>query len=127
MEQTFLTIGDDHACRASWREYQKARDALKRADRDLGETVAFLAASLTTVTAIQAVTTIALDKLGLPQAMLLFAFKIYLAIFLLVLLLGLLRAIRAMVRRARAERNIDQTKKGVVQYCPIDQWAKLAE
>ncbi len=127
MEQTFITKGDDHACRASWREYQQARDALKRADRDLGETVGFLVASLTTVTAIQAVITIGLDKLGLPSATLLVAFQAYLAVFLLVLLLGCARATRAMLRRARAEREIDRTKKGVVQFCPIDQWTQLAE
>ncbi len=46
--------GKVHACKASQRGYQQACDRLKRAERDLAETTAFIAAALTTVTAVQA-------------------------------------------------------------------------
>src|SRR5688500_13648970 len=100
-----------HACKASRRGYQQARDHLRRAERDLGETAAFIAASLTTVTAIQAVVTVARDKLELSKDILQLAFQGYIAVFLLILLLGAVRVRSAIHRRTQAEREIDQTKK----------------
>ena len=116
-----------HACKASQRGYQQARDRLKRADRDLGETAAFIAASLTTVTAVQAVISVAKDKLELSQEVLQLAFHIYIAAFVLILLLGAVRGRRAIRRRAQAEMDIDQSKKGIFEFCPMDQWPKLEE
>ena len=98
------TRGREHACKASLRNYQLAHDCLKRAERDLAETVAFIATSLTTATALQAVITVANDKLGLS-----------------------LEVSSAMRRRARAEREIDQTKKALFEFCPMDQWPQTGE
>lgn len=116
-----------HACKASRRGYQQARDRLRRADRDLGETAAFIAASLTTATAIQAVITVANDKLELPREILQYAFHGYVAVFMLILLCGALRIRTAIRRRAQAERDIDQTKKGIFEFCTTDQWPKSEE
>src|SRR5215213_10451224 len=87
-----------HACKASQRGYQLACDRLKRAERDLAETAAFMVASLTTVTAIQAVVSIARDKLELSKEILQFAFQGYVVVFLLIFLFGALR-IRSAIRR----------------------------
>jgi cytochrome c biogenesis protein CcdA len=119
--------GRIHACKASRRGYQQARDRLRRANRDLGETAAFIAASLTTVTAIQAVISIANDKLGLSREILQLAFNGYIAIFILILLLGAFRASNALHRRAQAEREIDQTKKGIFEFCSADEWPQAEE
>src|SRR5215211_3515713 len=126
-----LTVGqnhssraDGHACKASLRGYQQARDHLKRAERDLAETAAFIAASLTTVTAIQAVITVARDKLELSKEILQLAFQGYAAVFLLILVLGALRVSHAIRRRTQAERDIDQTRKGIFEFCEPDQWHK---
>jgi hypothetical protein len=116
-----------HACKASWRGYELARDRLKRADRDLGETAAFIAASLTTVTAIQAVISIAKEQLELSNQVLQLAFNGYITIFILILLLGSFRARSAMQKRARAERDFDQAKKGILKFCPMDQWPEGKE
>ncbi len=120
-------LGDLHACRASRRNFQQARDRLRRANRDLGETAAFIAASLTTVTAIQAVITIAKEKLELSKEILKVAFDSYIVILILIFLLGALRANSALRRRARAEREIDQTKKGIFDFCAVDEWLKIEE
>ena len=109
------------------REYQQARDHLKRAERDLGETAAFIAACLTTVTAIQAVITVAKDKLELSKDILQLAFQGYVAIFLLILILGTLRVSNAIRRRTSAEREIDQTRKGIFEFCDPDQWLQAEE
>jgi hypothetical protein len=61
------SLGNKHARKAYMRLYHHACDQFKRADRDLGETAAFVAASLTTATAIEAVMTVANDKLGLSK------------------------------------------------------------
>jgi hypothetical protein len=129
-----LTIGQNHqpkaeihACKASRRGYQQARDHLRRAERDLGETAAFIAASLTTVTAIQAVVTVARDKLELSKDILQLAFQGYIAVFLLILLLGAVRVRNAIRKRTQAEKEIDQTKKGIFEFCPTDQWPKPEE
>jgi hypothetical protein len=134
MPVKMMTIGqkqpskaEGHACKASLRGYQQARDHLKRAERDLAETAAFIAASLTTVTAIQAVITVARDKLELSKEILQLAFQGYAAVFLLILLLGSLRVSQAMRRRTWAEKDIDQTRKGIFEFCDEDQWRKTVE
>jgi pyruvate formate-lyase activating enzyme-like uncharacterized protein len=127
LEETQQSKGKLHACKASQRGYQQARDRLKRAERDLAETAAFIAASLTTVTAIQAVISIAKDKLELSKEVLQLAFQGYVAVFILIFLLGALRVRSAIRRRTRAEKEIDQTKKGIFEFCPTDQWPKPEE
>lgn len=116
-----------HACKASQREYQLACDRLQRAERDLAETAAFMAASLTTVTAIQAVIGIAKDKLELSNEILKLAFQGYVAIFILIFLLGAWRIRGAIHRRSQAEKDIDQTKKGIFEFCEAPQWPKSEE
>jgi len=121
------TKGNAHACKRSWRNYQHALDCFKRAERDLGETFAFIAASLTTVTAVQAVITIARKELDWSTEILQIAFQSYIAVILLIMLVGLIRASSALWRRARAERDIDQTKRALFEFCPMDQWPKVEE
>ena len=111
---------DSHACRAYQHVYEQARDHLRRAERDLAETAAFIAASLTTVTAIQAVITIANDKLELPMHVLRMAFWGYGGIFLLIFVVGGLRVRTAMRRRTLAEQEMDQAKKGMFVFCPVE-------
>jgi cytochrome c biogenesis protein CcdA len=118
------TKGKIHACKASQRGYQQACDRLKRAERDLAETAAFIAGSLTTVTAVQAVITLARKELELPMQFLQWAFQGYIAIFLLIFVLGAVRVSRAIRKRTQAEWEIDQTKKGIIEFCPLDQWPK---
>jgi hypothetical protein len=125
--QSLQPRGQVHACKAFRRDYQKAHDLLKRADRDLAETAAFIAASLTTVTAVQAVISIAKDDLGLSKEVLQLAFHSYITIFILIFVLGAFRAKSAISRRAQAEKDIDQAKKGISEFCPMDQWPKLDE
>jgi hypothetical protein len=115
------------ACRNSQRSLWHARDCLRRANRDLGETAAFVAASLTTVTAIQAVINIANDKLEFSKDILHVAFDGYIMILVLIFVWGAFRANSAIRRRARAEREIDQAKKKVFDFCPIDEWPKVDE
>ena len=118
---------EDHACKASRRAYEQACDHLRRAERDLAETAAFIAASLTTVTAIQAVISIAKDQLELSKDVLQIAFQGYVVIFALILLLGAVRIRGAIHRRTRAEKEIDQTKRGIFEFCPMEQWPKPEE
>lgn len=115
------------ACRNSQRSLGHARDCLRRANRDLGETAAFIAASLTTVTAIQAVISIANDKLELPNNILRIAFDGYLVILVLIFIYGTFRANNAIRKRTRAEQEIDQAKKKIFDFCPIDEWPKTEE
>lgn len=124
LEENQPSKGQLHACKASQRGYQLACDRLKRAERDLAETAAFIAASITTVTAIQAVISLAKDKLDLSTEVLQLAFQSYVALFILILLLGALRVRSAIQRRTQAEKEIDQTKKGIFEFCPTDQWPK---
>jgi hypothetical protein len=116
-----------HACKASQRGYQLACDRLKRAERDLAETAAFIAASLTTVTAIQAVISLARDKLELSTDVLKLALQGYVVFFILIFLLGALRIRGAIQRRTQAEQEIDQTKKGIFEFCEPPQWPKPEE
>jgi len=116
-----------HACKASWRDYQEARESLKRAERDLGETTAFIAASLTTVTALQAVISIAKDKLEFSKEILQLAFQGYVAVFVLILLFGAVRVAGAIHRRTLAEKEIDLTRKGIFEFCDEDQWPRIEE
>jgi hypothetical protein len=127
LEQSLKSRGNVHACRASQRDFQQARDRLKRANRDVGETAAFLAASLTTVTAIQAVISLANKELELSREILQLAFLVYIAVFVLLLVLGTLRVAHALHRRARAEREIDRTKKGIFDFCSVEEWPGIEE
>ena len=127
VSQNHQKIAGMHACKASLRGYQQARDHLKRAERDLAETATFIAASLTTVTAIQAMITVARDKLELSKEILQLAFQGYVSVFLLILLLGALRVRDAMRRRTQAEKDIDQTRKGIFEFCDPDQWHKAED
>lgn len=120
-------LAETHACKAYRLLYEQAREHLRRAERDLGETAAFIAGSLTTVTAIQAVISIAKDKLELSKDILQLAFQIYVAVFILILLLGGLRIRNAIRRRTQAEREIDQAKKGIFEFCPEDPLPKSEE
>jgi len=104
-------------CRVSRRNLEQANDRLKRANRDLGETAAFVAASLTTVTAVEAVINIAVTQIHLSMEILRVAFDVYMAIFLIIFLWGAFRAQGALHKRARAEREIDQSKRGVFEHC----------
>ncbi len=123
-EEDHQSKGKLHACKASQRGYQQACDRLKRAERDLAETAAFIAASLTTVTAIQAVVSVAKDKLELSKEVLQLAFQGYVVIFILIFVLGALRIRGAIHRRTEAEKDIDQTKKGIFEFCPPENWPK---
>lgn len=112
----------------SQQRFWQARARLRRVNRDLGETAAFIAASLTTVTAIQAVISIAAgDKFEWSSDILQFAFGGYIVLLVLIFVLGAFRANKAIRRRARAEQEIDQTKKGIFDYCPIDEWPRDEE
>jgi hypothetical protein len=119
--------GKVHACKASQRGYQQACDHLKRAERDLAETAAFIAAALTTVTAVQAVISLARDKLELSKEVLQLAFQGYIVVFILIFLLGALRIRWAIRRRTQAEKEIDQTKKGIFEFCDLPQWPRPEE
>jgi hypothetical protein len=126
-DENHRSIANTRACKAYRRTQQQAGDHLRRAERDLAETAAFIAASLTTVTAIQAMVTVARDKLELSKEILQMAFQGYIAVFLLIFLLGALRIRNAMRRRTQAEKEIDQAKKGIFEFCPTDQWPKPEE
>ncbi|SRR5258706_986913 len=121
------SIGKIHACRISRRSFQQAQDRLKRANRDLGETAAFMLALITTVTAIEAVINIADNKIHIPPQYLQAAFDLYIGLFVLILTLGALRSWGAIRRRSQAEREIDQAKKGIFEFCPGDEWPKYEE
>lgn len=127
LEQTLKSRGNVHACRVSQRDFQQARDRLNRANRDLGETAAFLVASLTTVTAFQAVISLANKELALSLDVLQLAFLAYIVVFVLLLVLGALRVANALHRRTRAEREIDRTKKGIFDFCSVEEWSKVEE
>ena len=121
------SIAKIRAGKISLRNFQLGRDRLRRADRDLGETAAFIATSLTTVTAVEAVISIAVDKIGLAGFPLLGAFKIYLATILLILFYGFIRGLGAIRRRRQAEKEIDEAKKGIYEFCAPEQWPKGEE
>jgi len=116
-----------HVRKAWHRLYLEARDHFKQADRDLGETAAFVAASLTTATAIEAVMTVANDKLGLSKSILQEGFYIYIGIFILILATGLFRGRNALRRRARAEKEMRQARKGIFKYFRFEELSKLEE
>ena len=127
VEENQPSRGRIHACKASQWNFQQAGDRLKRANRDLGETAAFILASLTTVTAVEAVINIAVKQIEISQEFLKGAFNLYIAIFILIFLWGAFRSAGAIRRRARAERDIDQAKKGIFEFCSEDQWPKTDE
>ena len=98
LEKSQPSKGKQHACKASQRGYQQACDRLKRAERDLAETAAFIAASLTTVTAIQAVISVAKEKLELSTQVLQLAFQGYVVIFVLIFLFAQRYLIQGVAR-----------------------------
>lgn len=116
-----------HACKASQWALHQAEDHLRRANRDLGELAAFIAASLTTVTAIEAVINIAVEKIGLSTGILHTAFDVYIGFLAGILILGAIRFGVVMRRRARAEKEMDRAKRGIYEFCPTEDWAKLEE
>lgn len=126
-DENHRSKAESHACKAYRLGYDQAREHLRRAERDLAETAAFIAASLTTVTAIQAMITVARDKLELSKEILQLAFQGYIGVFLLIFLLGAWRASHAIRRRTKAEKEIDQCKKGIFEFCPMNQWPKPEE
>ena len=116
-----------HACKASQRTYQQATDRLRRANRDLGEAAAFLAASLTTITAVEAVINMAVNTLHLEENVLKLAFDGYIGFLIVILTLGVLRFAVVLYRRAQAEQELDQAKRNVYQFCDVGQWPKAEE
>jgi Flp pilus assembly protein TadB len=120
-------LASTHACRSSKRILEQANDRLKRANRDLGETAAFIAASLTTVTAVEAVINIAVKTINLPLHILQVAFDVYIVIFIVIFLWGALRTQNALRRRTQAEKDIDQAKQGIFTFCAGEPLPKLEE
>jgi uncharacterized membrane protein YcjF (UPF0283 family) len=112
----------DDDCRRAQRDYRLALDSLARARRDLGETAAIMAATLTTVTAIQAVISIAVDRLALPIDYLQWGFYVYIAVIVLIFLVGIIRSLFAFRRRGRAEREMDRAKAEIFIQCSQDLW-----
>jgi hypothetical protein len=121
------SLANVRACKVYQVDLQQANDHLRRANRDLGELAGFVAASLTTVTAVAAVINIAVDKIGLAKGILQVAFELYIAFLVAILILGVLRFALVMQRRARAEKELDHAKQGVYRFCPPKQWLKSEE
>jgi hypothetical protein len=119
--------GRVHACQASQRNLEQASDRLRRANRDLGETAAFIAASLTTVTAVEAVINIAVEKIGLSLKFLQTAFGVYILLLVMIFIWGTIRARSALSKRYHAEQDFDQAKKCIFEFCPVEQWPKPEE
>jgi hypothetical protein len=120
-------LAHTHACKASQHALEQANDHLRRANRDLGELAGFIAASLTTVTAIEAVINIAIDKIGLPTQILQTAFDLYIGLLGAILILGAVRFGVVMRRRGRAEKELDLAKRAIYRYCPMPQQHKAEE
>jgi hypothetical protein len=127
LEQSLKSKGNAYACRDSQRRLEQASDRFHRANRDLGETAGLLAASLTTVTAVEAVINIAVERIGLAPEILKMAFDGYIGLLIGILFVGTLRFVYVMGKRAQAEKEIDKAKKGILDFCPVDQWPKHEE
>ncbi|HXD08419.1 MAG TPA: hypothetical protein VN653_00050 [Anaerolineales bacterium] len=121
------SLGQIRACRISKRSFQQAQDRLKRANRDLGETAAFMVALITTVTAIEAVINVADGRIHIAPEYLKMAFDLYIALLMFILIAGALRSWGAILRRSQAEREIDQARQGIFEFCPGDEWLKTEE
>jgi hypothetical protein len=76
---------------------------------------------------VQAVISLARDKLELSKEVLQLAFQGYVVVFILIFLLGALRVRWAIRRRTQAEKEIDQTKKGIFEFCDLPQWPRPEE
>ena len=116
-----------HACTASQHALEQANDQLRRANRDLGELAGFVAASLTTVTAIEAVINIAIDRIGLPTQILQAAFDLYIGFLAAIFIMGAVRFGVVMRRRGRAEKEMDLAKRAIYKYCPLPHQHKVEE
>ena len=127
LEQRLKSKGNLSACRDSQRCLQQSIDQFRRANRDLGELAAFVAASLTTITAIEAVINIAVEKIGLAKEILQAAFHSYIGFLILILILGILRFGIVVWRRAQAEKEMDQAKRRIFEFCLPEHWPKLEE
>lgn len=126
-EERIKSAANPIACRNSQRRLEFANDQLQRANRDLGEVAAFIAAALTTVTAVEAVLNIAIQRLSLPVENFQMAFDGYVGLLLAILFLGSLRFVSVMRKRARAEKEIDLAKRGIYDFCDVKDWLKPKE
>jgi hypothetical protein len=127
LDESLNAKGNVYACREYQRSLQEATDQLRRANRDLGEVAAFIAASLTTVTAVEAVINIADGKIGLAHNILQTAFNGYIALLAAIFILGGLRFAIVMYRRTQAEKELDKAKKGIYTFCHTENWPKPEE
>ena len=125
--ESLKPIDNIRACRTSRQKLERDTDRLNRANRDLGETAAFVAASLTTVTAVEAVINIAVDRINLGQEVLRAAFFVYIGLFAAIFIWGAIRTLIALHNRAGAERDVDQAKRGIFDYCGEDPLSKAEE
>lgn len=126
----------EEVCKIAQRDYQLARDHLKRANRDLGETAAVLLGSLTAVSAVGAVINIAVDKAGLSSEVMVAGFQrnlpldlllIYIALIAVLFGWGFLRIVIAFLNRWQAEKQIDQSVAQIYESCPGKLWPKIEE
>ena len=127
LDESLNSKGNLFACRDYQRCLQEATDQFKRANRDLGEVAAFIAAALTTVTAVEAVINIAVKTIGLDHNILQVAFDGYIAFLAVTLTLGSLRFASVLYRRSQAEKEIDKAKKGIYIFCHTKEWPKAEE
>lgn len=127
LDQSLDSKGNQFACRDYHRSLEEASDHLRRANRDLGEVAAFIAASLTTVTAVEAVINIADGKIGFPASILQIAFAGYIALLAGIFIVGGLRFAYVMYKRTEAEKEMDNAKQGIYRFCQIDDWPKPEE
>ena len=70
---------------------------------------------------------IADSKIHIAPEYLKMAFDLYIALLGFILIAGALRSWGAILRRSQAEREIDQAKKGIFEFCPGDDWLKTEE
>jgi hypothetical protein len=127
MDEGLSSKGNQFACRDYHRVLEEANDQFRRANRDLGEVAAFIAASLTTVTAVEAVINIADGKMGFSPNFLRMAFDGYIALLAAIFILGSLRFAYVMYKRTEAEKEMDKAKKGIYRFCQINEWPKPEE
>jgi hypothetical protein len=79
------------------------------------------------VTAIVAVINIAVDRIGLATEILHLAFEMYIGLLAGILILGFLLFAVVLQKRTRAEKEMDRAKKGIYEYCPVEEWSAREE